>query len=281
DDGTRRCSHGRFLEALRTELPTSRPTLRTYASFATLAASLRKRGARSAKVSRLELPRRARAVVEPRAVTYHACSLIGGRASPAGFQLLAVRRGSPAHLDAVVGIVGDLERLGPGEHVAEGERPARAVAARVLETPRGRLVAEDCLQLGAHVRRRSIGCRGEALGSLGSLLGEAAHDIDRDEKSQVTRRRRVVLPRTRGLEDRGALGHRDRPRERRHERLAVGDRADAGPDLLLQRVDRGAEGYRRIQRLGREYVIDPIVEPLHIRLVLFERVVAPVGVHQD
>src|SRR5437870_5655477 len=95
------------------------------------------------KVSRLELPRRARAVVEPRAVTHHACGPIGGRASPAGFQLLAVRRGSPAHPDAVVGVVGDLEHLGPGEHVTEGERPARAVAARVLETPRGRLVAED------------------------------------------------------------------------------------------------------------------------------------------
>ena len=55
----RGCSHGRFLEALRTELPTSRLTLRTYVSFAIL--------------------QRAFGSAAPAARRFHASSYRGGR----------------------------------------------------------------------------------------------------------------------------------------------------------------------------------------------------------
>jgi hypothetical protein len=81
------------------------------------------------------------------------------------------------------------------------------------------------------------------------LRRERAHGVERDQQAQVTRRARVVFPWPRRLDQRGALGHRNDGAMGGRVLLAVGDRTQARPYLLLERIDRVAERARRVERL--------------------------------
>ena len=81
------------------------------------------------------------AIAEPSAVVDHARRLVGGRASPASCHLLTARRRSPAHLDAVVRIVGDLEGL--------ARHPARALAGDHTHADRDLVVGLELAAAGA------------------------------------------------------------------------------------------------------------------------------------
>src|SRR4051794_16889229 len=69
--------------------------------------------------------------VEPDPDLGHFRLLLGGRVAGAGGGLGCPFSGAPAGLDAVVGVVGDLQRGPPGQEVSDGQLLRRAVAARV------------------------------------------------------------------------------------------------------------------------------------------------------
>src|SRR5438046_10690035 len=66
--------------------------------------------------------RRTAPLVEPGAVFAHFRALCGGRVPLAGRRLVAPLRRAPAQLDAVVEIIGHLERRLPGDHILERKR---------------------------------------------------------------------------------------------------------------------------------------------------------------
>src|SRR6185295_1463919 len=75
--------------------------------------------------------RRPAPLMEPGAVLRHLGALCPRRAALAGRGLLALLRRAPAQLDAVVQVVGHFEPGHAVDHVLDGKRPRRSVAARV------------------------------------------------------------------------------------------------------------------------------------------------------
>src|SRR5438270_9523676 len=91
-------------------------------------------------------------LVEPGAVLRHFGALPRWRTPPAGRRFLALLRRTPAQLDAVVGVIGHLERYGAVHHVLERERPCGAVAARVGKFACRKLGGQHAFQLGLYLR---------------------------------------------------------------------------------------------------------------------------------
>ena len=155
------------------------------------------------------LARRALGVVEPERTS---------AISPAARRRVALQvapraslGGAPADLDAVVGVVGHLQRRPARQQIGDGQLLRRAVAARVGDAARRDRGCACSLAISA---RTASGLRPPSLKSSGCLTirsGSPEQHVHRDEQAHVARRRRVVLPRPGGLEDLRAVGHRDRP----------------------------------------------------------------------
>src|SRR5499433_3426276 len=93
-------------------------------------------------------PRWPAPLVEPGAVFAHLLALRRRRVALAGRGLVALGRRAPTQLDAVVGVVRHLEVDRTVDHVAQCERPRRAVTARIGELARRQLGREHALQFG-------------------------------------------------------------------------------------------------------------------------------------
>src|SRR5262249_35502388 len=98
---------------------------------------------------------------------------------------------------------------------------------------------------------------------------------------EIARRRREILPRAAGLEDRGAVRHAGIALRAGLPLAAVLDRGHARLHLLLERGDRLLHRAHGIERLRRDHVIHAIVEVLDAELALLERVIAVLAILDD
>ncbi len=186
----------------------------------------------------------------------------------AGGPLVGAVSRPPAGLDAVVGVVGRLERGGPIDDVAERELPARSVRARVLERAKAQLLLEASLEVRAEpIDRRALRHRVAGRAAHHPFRQRARH-VDRDEQTQVPRRRREVLPVARRLEDLAAVGHVRGRLTAREEPPPILDGRDARLDLFFERLNRLEERLHRIERRGGQQVVDLVVKAFDAAVVL-------------
>ena len=122
---------------------------------------------------------------------------------------------------------------------------------------------------------------GVTIGPPRDAIREPAHHIDRDQQTQIARRRREILPRADGLEDRRAVRHARFAFAAVLELAAVLDRRHARLHLLFERGDRLLHRAQRIERRRRHHIVHRVVEVLDAKLGLLEREIAVLRVLRD
>ena len=99
-----------------------------------------------------------------------------------------------------------------------------------------------------------------AVGPPRDAIRKTAHHVDRDQQTQIARRRREIFPRAGRLEDRRAVRHGRFALPAGLELAPVLDRGHARLHLLFERRDRLLHRAHRIERRRRHHVIHPVVE---------------------
>ncbi|RYZ67687.1 MAG: hypothetical protein EOP08_02230 [Proteobacteria bacterium] len=100
--------------------------------------------------------------------------------------LFATCGSAPAHLDAVVEIVGHLERFGTAQYLAQRQREELAIRACIAHGSRGELAVEQLLELGLDLRGRASSRGRVAVEPPRDPARKPAYDVDRDQEPQIS-----------------------------------------------------------------------------------------------